>query len=325
MLKKVGDFYTLGAMANFFEGQSGANVLSTPNLVALDNEEAKIVIGQNVPFVTGSYASTGTAGAVNPSPRWTLGRGPDPAHQESDRRRRHRAHGGLSENSSVVPGSSGTTGPTLDKSAIETSVVVDDGDIIVLGGLMKGRVHRRCRRRAGLSKIPLIGNLFKSENRKRVKTNLMVFLRPVVMRNAQAANELSMSRYEAIRAAQQAPSAHRQEPAAAQHRHAGACRASRQQAGRQLNLPPHGPGTPPYAFANAHTVLLEDDGQQLTLWAPPERAGLHAVSSCSANTPSTAESEAPASLATASTPPTRAASQRAGGRRGRKRRWTCRA
>ena len=206
VLKKVGDFYTLGAMANFFEGQSGANVLSTPNLVALDNEEAKIVIGQNVPFVTGSYASTGTAGAVNPFTtvdRKDVGL--------TLRIKSQIGEGGTvrmvvyQENSSVVPGSSGTTGPTLDKSAIETSVVVDDGDIIVLGGLMKDEYTDGADGVPGLSKIPLIGNLFKSENRKRVKTNLMVFLRPVVMRNAQAANELSMSRYEAIRAAQQAP------------------------------------------------------------------------------------------------------------------------
>jgi general secretion pathway protein D len=206
LLKKVGDFYTLGAMANFFEGQSGANVLSTPNLVALDNEEAKIVIGQNVPFVTGSYASSGTAGAVNPFTtvdRKDVGL--------TLRIKSQIGEGGTvrmivyQENSSVVPGSSGTTGPTLDKSAIETSVVVDDGDIIVLGGLMKDEYTDGADGVPGLSKIPLIGNLFKSENRKRVKTNLMVFLRPVVMRNAQASNELSLSRYDAIRAAQQAP------------------------------------------------------------------------------------------------------------------------
>jgi general secretion pathway protein D len=206
LLKKVGDFYTLGAMANFFEGQSGANVLSTPNLVALDNEEAKIVIGQNVPFVTGSYASTGTTGSVNPFTtvdRKDVGL--------TLRIKSQIGEGGTvrmivyQENSSVVPGSSGTTGPTLDKSAIETSVVVDDGDIIVLGGLMKDEYTDGADGVPGLSKIPLIGSLFKSENRKRVKTNLMVFLRPVVMRTAQAANELSMSRYEAIRGAQQAP------------------------------------------------------------------------------------------------------------------------
>lgn len=205
VLKKFGNFYTLGAVANFFESQSGANVLSTPNLVALDNEEAKIVIGQNVPFVTGSFTNTGgTGGAVNP-------------FQTVDRKdvgltlrvKSQIGEGGTvrmqvyQENSSVVPGSSGTSGPTLDKSAIETSVVVDDGDLIVLGGLLKDEYVDGGDGVPGLSKIPLIGNLFKSENRKRVKTNLMVFLRPVVMRSAQSANELTLGRYESIRSNQE--------------------------------------------------------------------------------------------------------------------------
>jgi general secretion pathway protein D len=179
LLKKVGDFYTLGAMANFFEGQSGANVLSTPNLVALDNEEAKIVIGQNVPFVTGSYASTGTTGSVNPFTtvdRKDVGL--------TLRIKSQIGEGGTvrmivyQENSSVVPGSSGTTGPTLDKSAIETSVVVDDGDIIVLGGLMKDEYTDGADGVPGLSKIPLIGSLFKSKAARQSKTELMVLITP---------------------------------------------------------------------------------------------------------------------------------------------------
>jgi len=206
ILRKVGDFYTLGAVANFFESQSGANVLSTPNLVALDNEEARIVIGQNVPFVTGSYANSGTAtgGTVNPFTtvdRKDVGLTLKIKSQIGE--------GGTvrmvvyQENSSVVPGSNGTTGPTLDKSAIETSVVVDDGDIIVLGGLLKDEYTDGDDGVPGLSKIPLLGNLFSSKNRKRVKTNLMVFLRPVVMRNAEGANQLTLDRYESIRGVQQ--------------------------------------------------------------------------------------------------------------------------
>lgn len=204
LLKKFGSIYTLGAVANFFESQSGANVLSTPNLVSLDNEEARIVIGQNVPFVTGSYASTSTSGTVNPFTtvdRKDVGLTLKVKSQIGE--------GGAvrmvvyQENSSVVPGSSGTTGPTLDKSAIETSVVVDDGDVIVLGGLLKDEYTDGDDGVPGLSKIPVIGNLFSSKNRKRVKTNLMVFLRPVVMRSAESANQLTMDRYESIRAVQQ--------------------------------------------------------------------------------------------------------------------------
>ena len=205
VLKKFGSFYTLGAVANFFESQSGANVMSTPNIVSLDNEEARIVIGQNVPFVTGSYAATSaTGGTVNP-------------FQTVDRKdvgltlkiKSQIGEGGTvrmvvyQENSSVVPGSTGTNGPTLDKSAIETNVVVDDGDLIVLGGLMKDEYTDGDDGVPGLSKIPLLGNLFKSENRRRVKTNLLVFLRPVVMRSAQSSNELTLDRYQTIRAVQE--------------------------------------------------------------------------------------------------------------------------
>jgi general secretion pathway protein D len=205
LLKKFGSIYTLGAVANFFESQSGANVLSTPNLVSLDNEEARIVIGQNVPFVTGSYAgATNTGGTVNPFTtvdRKDVGLTLKVKSQIGE--------GGTvrmvvyQENSSVVPGSNGTTGPTLDKSAIETSVVVDDGDVIVLGGLLKDEYTDGDDGVPGLSKIPVLGNLFSSKNRKRVKTNLMVFLRPVVMRNADSANQLTLDRYESIRSVQQ--------------------------------------------------------------------------------------------------------------------------
>lgn len=206
LVGKINGTYSIGALANFFESQSGANVLSTPNLVSLDNEEARIVIGQNVPFVTGSYASSGTTtgGTVNPFTtvdRKDVGLTLKVKSQIGE--------GGTvrmtvyQENSAVVPGSNGTTGPTLDKSAIETSVVVDDGEIIVLGGLLKDEYTDGDDGVPGLSKIPVIGNLFSSKNRKRVKTNLMVFLRPVVMRNADSANQLTLDRYQSIRAVQE--------------------------------------------------------------------------------------------------------------------------
>ncbi|MCV2356159.1 type II secretion system secretin GspD [Paucibacter sp. B2R-40] len=203
-LKKLGSFYTLGAIANFLESQAGANVLSTPNLVSLDNEEAKIVIGQNVPFLSGSFSNTGSAGgAVNP-------------FQTVDRKDvgltlRIRSQIGengtvrmtvFQENSAVVPGTS-SLGPTTDKASIETTVVVDDGQTIVLGGLLKDEYSDGDDKVPGLGNLPLVGALFKSENRKRVKTNLMVFLRPVVMRDQQSADQMTLDRYESIRAVQQ--------------------------------------------------------------------------------------------------------------------------
>lgn len=205
-LKKIGDFYTLGAIANFLESETGANILSTPNLVALDNEEAKIVIGQNVPFVTGSFSNAGgTSGAVNP-------------FQTIDRKdvgltlrvRSQIGEGGTirmtiyQENSTVVEATAANSaGPRTDKSAIETTVVVDDGQILVLGGLLKDEYIDGEDRVPGLGRIPVIGSLFKSENRKRSKSNLMVFLRPVVLRTQQSADQLTLDRYESIRSQQQ--------------------------------------------------------------------------------------------------------------------------
>ena len=204
MLKQIGDFYTLGALAHFLETNGGANVLSTPNLVALDNEEAKIVIGQNVPFVTGSFTNTGTAGgAVNP-------------FQTIDRQdvgltlriKSQIGEGGTirmtiyQENSSVTA-ISPTTGPTTDKSSIETTVVIDDGQVMVLGGLLKDEYTDSEDRVPGLGSIPVVGNLFRSESRTRIKSNLMVFLRPVVIRDQPRADALTIDRYDAIRALQQ--------------------------------------------------------------------------------------------------------------------------
>ena len=206
LVNKIQGVYTLGALANFLETNAGANVLSTPTLVALDNEEAKIVVGSNVPFVTGSFTNTGTGtGATNP-------------FQTVERKdvgltlriKSQVGEGGAvrmtiyQENSSVVPNSAGSAqGLTTDKSAIETSVVVDDGSMIVLGGLLKDEFTDSDGRVPGLASIPIIGNLFKNDSRTRVKTNLMVFLRPVVIRDQQAADKLVADRYETIRAHQQ--------------------------------------------------------------------------------------------------------------------------
>jgi general secretion pathway protein D len=212
LIKAINGIYTLGALARFLESNTGANILSTPNLVSLDNEEAKIVIGQNVPFVTGSFTSTGTSGAsVNPFQTverkdvgLTLRVKPQIGENGTVRMVIYQ------ENSSVVPGSGSTNGPTTDKSSIETTVVVDDGQIMVLGGLLQDAYNDNEDRVPGLASIPLLGNLFRSEARTRKKTNLLVFLRPVVMRTQAQADALTADRYESIRAqmqgAQPAPS-----------------------------------------------------------------------------------------------------------------------
>jgi len=207
LLQKVNGVYTLGALARFLETVSGTNILSTPNLVALDNEEAKIVVGQNVPFVTGSFTNTGTSGStVNP-------------FQTVERKdvgltlkiKPQIGEGGVirmtvfQENSSVVDTSkTNTNGPTTNKNSLETTVVADDGQIMVLGGQMKEGYTDGENKVPMLGDVPGLGNLFKSQSRERSKSILLVFLRPVIIRDAQTSNSLALDRYESIRAQQQA-------------------------------------------------------------------------------------------------------------------------
>ncbi len=203
LLKKIGSIYTLGALAKFLETNADGNVLSTPNLVSLDNEEAKIVIGQNVPFITGTFTNTGTTGGAT-NPFQTI--------ERKDvgltlRVKPQIGEGGtvrmtiFQENSSIASAGS-TAGPTTDKSSIETTVVVDDGQIMVLGGLLKDEFTGSAGKVPLLGDIPLIGGLFRSDNRTRSKSNLMVFLKPVVIRTQDAATTLSLDRYDSIRAQQ---------------------------------------------------------------------------------------------------------------------------
>jgi general secretion pathway protein D len=194
----------LGALARFLQSNGDANVLSTPNLLTLDNEEAKIVIGQNVPFVTGSYAAA-AAGTTNPFT--TI--------ERKDVGLTLRVRPQISENgtikmqvyqevSNVDAKSIGSKdGLITNKRSIETNVLVDDGSIVVLGGLLQDDTSISQEKVPGLGDIPLFGNLFKSEARSRKKTNLMVFLRPVVVRDGAAAEALSMGRYEQMRLQQQ--------------------------------------------------------------------------------------------------------------------------
>ena len=107
------------------------------------------------------------------------------------------------EDSSVKPSADSTNGPTTSKSSIETTVVVDDGQTLVLGGLLKDGSSDSRSQVPFLGDLPIIGSLFRSRERTRGKTNLMVFLRPVVLRNQEAANNLTMDRYDYMRNAQQ--------------------------------------------------------------------------------------------------------------------------
>jgi general secretion pathway protein D len=207
--------YVLGFLARFLETTGDGNILSTPNLLTLDNEEAKIVIGQNVPFVTGQYTNNnvGATGTVNPFQ--TI--------ERKDVGLTLRVRPQISENGTVkltifqevssVQASSvnSPSGLITNKRSIESSVLVNDGSIVVLGGLLQDEYAGNQEKVPGLADIPLLGFLFKSEARSRKKTNLMVFLRPVVMRDAAATDALAASRYGLMRGsllgAQPAPNA----------------------------------------------------------------------------------------------------------------------
>ncbi len=201
---QVGGKLVLSMLANFLESTGDGNILSTPNLLTLDNEEAKIVIGQNVPFVTGQYTNNnaGSSGTVNPFQ--TI--------ERKDVGLTLRVKPQISENgtiklqiyqevSSVQNSSVGaTSGLITNKRSIESTVLVDDGAIVVLGGLLQDTYAGNQDKVPGVADIPFFGNLFKSESRSRTKTNLMVFLRPVVIRDAQSSEALSLDRYELMRA-----------------------------------------------------------------------------------------------------------------------------
>ena len=215
LLSVINGVTSLAAIARALQTQSETNIISTPNLITLDNEEAKIVVGENVPFITGQFTSAGGGGATT-NPFQTI--------ERKDvgitlRIRPQIGEGGavrmtiFQEQSSVKETTAaGTTnaGPSTTKRSIENTVVVDDGAILVLGGLIEDRFVTNKSKVPLLGDLPFVGGLFRSESRERKRTNLMVFLRPIVMRDAEAANRLSMDRYEQIRGqqkeAQPAPS-----------------------------------------------------------------------------------------------------------------------
>jgi general secretion pathway protein D len=205
-VSKIAGRFVLSSIANFLQSTGDGNVLSTPNLLTLDNEEAKIVVGQNVPFVTGQFTNTGASnGSVNPFQ--TI--------ERKDVGLTLRVRPQISENgtvklqifqevSSVDPASvNSPSGLTTNKSSIESNVLVDDGAIVVLGGLLKDSYTDSAQKVPGLGDIPVLGNLFKSTQRNRVKTNLMVFLRPVVVRDAAQSDALSLDRYDLMRGKQE--------------------------------------------------------------------------------------------------------------------------
>ena len=205
LIRNYGGVYALSAIARALQSQTSTNIISTPNLITLDNEEAKFVVGSNVPFVTGQFTNTGTSVA---NPFQTIERKDvgitlriKPQIGEGGTVRMTIFQESSSVSDKVAPGTT-NAGPTTNKRQIETNVVVDDGGIIVLGGLIEDRFIENKSKIPLLGDIPGVGALFRSESRTKNRTNLMVFLRPVVLRDAPAGDRLSLDRYEQIRAQQ---------------------------------------------------------------------------------------------------------------------------
>jgi general secretion pathway protein D len=188
----------LGLLLRALETDNNANILSTPTLLTLDNEEARIIIGQNVPFITGSYAVS--AAATTPTPFQTI--------ERKDVGLTLRIKPQISEGGTVrlqifqevssVDSTSATSGVTTKKRSIESTVLVNDGQIVVIGGLIQDSVEDGVEKVPGLGDIPLIGSLFRYNTRAHKKTNLMVFLRPTLLRSAQSVDSLTNDRYDYI-------------------------------------------------------------------------------------------------------------------------------
>lgn len=194
-LPGIGTIANLGALARVLASDTNANILSTPNLLTLDNEEAKIVIGQNVPFITGQYAQTGSATTATPFQTierrdvgLTLRVRPQISELGAVRLQ-------IFQEVSSVQDRLNVAGIITNKRSIESTVLVDDGQIVALGGLVQDDTTTTTEKIPLLGDLPLVGSLFRYDTRRQTKTNLMVFLRPLVLRDSAAYRGVTTERY----------------------------------------------------------------------------------------------------------------------------------
>ena len=190
-----------GVLLQALAADSEANILSTPSLVTLDNQEAEIHVGQNVPFVTGQYTNTGAAsGATNPFQ--TI--------QRQDIGIKLRIKPQINEGSSILleieqevsslaASSVSTTDIVTDNRELRTTVMVEDGQMVILGGLMTEDLSDTEQKVPGLGDIPLLGKLFSSQNTRKSKRNLMIFLHPTILRDARAEQQVTHGKYQFMR------------------------------------------------------------------------------------------------------------------------------
>ena len=191
----------VGLLARALQTVANTNILSRPNIQTLDNEEGKFLVGQNVPFVTGAYAATGTTTTTTVNPFQTFERR-DVGLQLSVKPQI--SEGGTVrlaiyiEDSSVAAGTSGDN-LVLNKRSFQTNVLVEDGSFVVISGLIQDQADETQNKVPILGDLPLIGRLFRYDKRDHTKTQTMVFLRPTIIRDETAASDIALNRYDYIR------------------------------------------------------------------------------------------------------------------------------
>lgn len=202
--------FRLGALVTALRGDGHSNILSTPSVLTLDNQEAEIKVAQEVPFLTGQYTtasttSVNTGGNPISNPFQTIERKdvglvlkvkPQINEGESVRLDIHQ------EVSSLAPPVSGAVDLVTNKRELSTSVLVSDGALLVLGGLIDSQARDNVQKVPALGDIPLLGNLFRYRTNTQVQSDLMVFLRPQILRDAATEAAVSSAKYNYMRTGQ---------------------------------------------------------------------------------------------------------------------------
>jgi general secretion pathway protein D len=196
------DGVSFAAILRALEGDADTNIISTPSVVTTDNEEATLNVGQEVPFVTGSFTNTGTGtgGAVNPFQ--TIQRqqiGVKLAITPQINEGNSMVLKISQEISNIAQSAAGAVDLITNQRIVETTVIVDDGQILVLGGLLEDQLRESDQKVPVLGSIPIVGNLFRSRQTEKVKTNLAIFIRPTILRDSATTAFETNQKYNMIR------------------------------------------------------------------------------------------------------------------------------
>jgi len=200
-LGQVGDGVNFGFLISAIASDSDNNILSTPTIVTMDNQEAEIVVGQNVPFVTGTQLSSGNDNPFQTIERQDIGISlkVKPQINEGNNIKMDIEQEVSDVSSTAVTGASDIT---TNKRSIKTTVLVEDGQTLVLGGLIDDNINNTNEKVPLLGDIPLLGSLFRYKTASKRKRNLMVFLHPTILRNPEDSDYYSRAKYEEMRTAQ---------------------------------------------------------------------------------------------------------------------------